>query len=69
MWDLLRQAQPIDAPGEGAAGRSQLQHAILVRGQDGYAVAIAIGEIDPAFEAKQIILALPTRARHRRAIE
>ena len=29
----------------------------MVRGGDGYAVALAIGEIDPAFENKQVVLA------------
>ena len=59
LWDIVRAANPIDVPGEGAAGRSHLQHVIIAQGQDGYAAAIAIGEIDPAFEGKKVIVSLP----------
>ena len=30
---------------------------MLARGQDGYAVALAIGELDPNFEGKQVLIA------------
>lgn len=59
LWDLVRAAEPIDAPGAGAAGRSHLQHVIIARGHDGYAVAIAMGEIDPEFEGKKVLVSLP----------
>ena len=59
LWDLLKMADPLDAPGDGAAGRSHLQHVILARGADGYAAAVAIGEIDPEFEGKKILVSLP----------
>jgi len=34
-----------------------LQHTILARGHDGYGVALAIGEIDPRFAGKEVIVA------------
>lgn len=53
LWTLVTAAGPIDAPGE----RTFLQHSILVRGADGYAVSLAIGELDPNFESKSVIVA------------
>jgi hypothetical protein len=54
LLDLVRQAAPVDS---GSDKRAPLQHTILARGQDGYAVALAIGEIDPRFAGKQVIVA------------
>ena len=59
LWELLKAADPVDTPGEGAAGRSHLQHVVIARGADGYAVAVAIGEIDPEFEGKKVVVSLP----------
>ena len=53
LWDLVTKATPRDEPGT----RTGMRHVILVSGQDGYAAAFGIGEIDPAIGGKQIILA------------
>ena len=53
LWPLLTDAGPVDDPGK----RTFLQHTVLARGQDGYAVALAIGELDPNFEGKQVLIA------------
>jgi hypothetical protein len=53
LWTLLEKAHPIDEPGKNAS----LKHTLLVTGRDGYAVALALGEIDPHYEGKQIIIA------------
>ena len=53
LWTLLEAASPEDASGP----RSHLQHTLLARGRDGYAVALAIGEVDPQFEGKQVLVA------------
>ena len=50
----MQAAQPLDAPGRGAP----LQHTLLARGRDGYAVALAIGEIDPRMEGKSVLVAV-----------
>ncbi len=53
LWPILSAASLVDGPGKGA----HLQHVFFARGADGYAVAIAIGEIDPGFEGKPVIIA------------
>ena len=53
LWPLLTAAGPVDDPDK----RTFLQHTVLARGQDGYAVALAIGELDPNFEGKQVLVA------------
>ena len=53
LWTLLDEAGLVDEPGK----RTRLQHTVLARGRDGYAVALAVGEIDPKFEGKQVIVA------------
>ncbi len=53
LWTLITAAAPVDEPG----GHSGLRHTLLARGQDGYAVALAIGELDPHFEGKQVVVA------------
>jgi len=53
LMAILDKAGTVEAKGGGA----YLQHLILARGNDGYAVGIAIGEIDPKFEGKQVIVA------------
>lgn len=53
LWTLVDDAGLVDEPGS----KTHLQHTIIARGQDGYAVALAIGEIDPKFEGKQVIVA------------
>jgi len=53
LWSLLEAAKPIDEPGQ----RTALRHTVLARGRDGYAAAMAIGELDPHFEGKQVLVA------------
>lgn len=53
LWALLAKAAPIDEPGKNAS----LRHTLLVTGRDGYAVALAFGEVDPHYEGKSVILA------------
>ncbi len=54
LWDVVEKAGITDEP--GAKAKHHLQHAVLVTGRDGYQVAVAIGEIDPEFENKTILL-------------
>jgi hypothetical protein len=53
LWTLLAKAQPIVEPGKNAS----LKHTLLITGRDGYAVTLAVGEIDPHYEGKQVIIA------------
>jgi len=54
LRDVLDKASVTDEPGK----RTTMRHVILARGSDGYAAAIALGEIDPKGEGKQVIVAL-----------
>lgn len=54
LLDIVKQAAPVDS---GSDKSAPLQHTILARGHDGYGVALAIGEIDPRFAGKQVIVA------------
>jgi len=54
LLDVVKGAGPIDRDNDKSA---PLQHTILARGRDGYGVALAIGEIDPRFAGKQVIVA------------
>ena len=53
LWALISAAAPTDLPGD----RTHVQHTILARGKDGYAAAFAIGELDPFFGGKQVVVA------------
>ena len=53
LIDLLQKAGLKNEDGKNA----WLRHTLLVRGMDGYEAAVAMGEIDPMAEAKQVILA------------
>ncbi len=53
LWPLLNQAGWVDAPGR----KTHLQHVILAHGRDGYTVALSIGELDPNFAGKAILVA------------
>ena len=53
LWTLVNDAHPTDPPGE----RTHLQHTFLLRGRDGYAVAVSMGELDPDYEGKQVLVA------------
>jgi hypothetical protein len=54
LLDIVKQVAPVDS---GPDKSAPLQHTILARGRDGYGVALAIGEIDPRFAGKQVIVA------------
>jgi hypothetical protein len=60
LWDVVQKAGIADEA--GAKAKHHLQHALLVTGRDGYAVAVAIGEIDPEFEGKSVVLAIDDTA-------
>ncbi len=53
LWDIVTKAGLRDEPGR----RTTMRHTITVTGQDGYAAAFAIGEIDPTLEGKQVVVA------------
>jgi DMSO/TMAO reductase YedYZ molybdopterin-dependent catalytic subunit len=54
LWAVLQQAGVVDGPAKGG----HLRHGILVTGADGYGVLLSMGEIDPEFAGKQVILAV-----------
>jgi hypothetical protein len=54
LWDVIQKAGITDEP--GAKAKHHLQHALIVTGRDGYAVAVSVGEIDPDFANKTVIL-------------
>lgn len=53
LWTLMQRVSLADSQGN----RPDLRHTLTVTGRDGYAVAIAFGEIDPDFEGKSVIVA------------
>jgi hypothetical protein len=53
LWSLIDGAGLIDAPGR----KTRPLHVFLASGADGYAVAVAIGEISPKYEGKQVLVA------------
>jgi len=53
LWTLVNAAELVDENGP----RTHLQHTIRATGQDGYSVVLAIGEIEPDFEGKQVLVA------------
>jgi hypothetical protein len=54
LLDVLNKASLTDEPGK----RTHIRHVILAEGSDGYAASVAIGEIEPKGEGKQVIIAL-----------
>jgi len=54
LWLLVERA---GIAGEVGKDRHHLQHSVLVSGRDGYAVALSVGELDPRFEGKSVIIA------------
>jgi len=54
LLDVLAAASVTDELGK----KTHMRHTILAHGSDGYAVAVAIGEIEPTGEGKQVIVAL-----------
>jgi hypothetical protein len=53
LWTVLAQASVIDGSEKGA----HLRHVVVVSGHDGYTIALSIGELDPNFEGKSVIIA------------
>lgn len=53
LWPLVQAAAPVDENGP----RTHLWHTLLALGRDGYGVALAIGELDPNFEGKKVLVA------------
>jgi hypothetical protein len=53
LWRILNDAVLIDSPGKNAS----LRHTVIVTARDGYSVALSLGELDPDFEGKEVILA------------
>jgi DMSO/TMAO reductase YedYZ molybdopterin-dependent catalytic subunit len=53
LWGVLDRTGVIDA----AKPASQVRQSVLITGSDGYTAVLALGEISPAFEGKQVILA------------
>ena len=53
LWTLVDRAGLVN----GTDKNAYLRHTILVSGADGYAAALAEGEIDPKLEGKQVIVA------------
>ena len=53
LWDVLAKAELVDDAGQN----SRLKHTLLVTSKDGYAVAVALGELDPAYGNKKVLLA------------
>jgi hypothetical protein len=53
LWDVLHAAKLT----KSSHPRDLLREAIVVTGRDGYMVVVAMGEIQPDFEAKRIVLA------------
>jgi hypothetical protein len=54
LWAVIDKAGIAEPP--GTKGGHHLGHDIRVIGRDGYAVVIALGEIDPDFEGKSVLL-------------
>ncbi len=52
LWSMLERTEML-----GADRRARVRRAIVVTGRDGYAAALALAEIDPEFEGKQVLLA------------
>ena len=52
LWSVLERAQML-----GGDRRARLRRTIMVTGHDGYAAVLALAEIDPEFEGKQVLLA------------
>jgi DMSO/TMAO reductase YedYZ molybdopterin-dependent catalytic subunit len=57
LWTLLDKA---GLPEETGKNHHHLQRSVRVIGSDGYAVALSLGELEPDFEGKQVVLAYET---------
>jgi DMSO/TMAO reductase YedYZ molybdopterin-dependent catalytic subunit len=69
LWTVLQKAGVIDP----ALHREQVSQSVIIVGRDGYRAVLAVGEIAPEFEGKQVILAermdgQPLDAEHLRVV-
>jgi DMSO/TMAO reductase YedYZ molybdopterin-dependent catalytic subunit len=69
LWTVLQKVGVINP----AKHREQVSQAIIILGRDGYRAILALGEIAPEFEGKQVILAeqmdgKPLDAEHLRVV-
>jgi hypothetical protein len=69
LWTVLQKAGVIDP----ALHREQVSQSVVIVGRDGYRAVLAVGEIAPEFEGKQVILAeridgQPLDAEHLRVV-
>jgi len=53
LWTLLDRAEAVG----GTDPRTRLRRSVTITGRDGYVAVLALAEIDPEFEGKQVILA------------
>ncbi len=53
LWTLLEHAGAVDV----SKFREHVHQAVVATGSDGYSVVLALGEISPEFEGKQVIVA------------
>ncbi|HEY0207031.1 MAG TPA: molybdopterin-dependent oxidoreductase, partial [Acetobacteraceae bacterium] len=54
LWTVLAHAGAVDS----TKHQGDVRGAVLLAGQDGYTAILALGELSPQFEGKQVILAL-----------
>jgi len=52
LWSVLEHTQSL-----GGDRRARLRRVVMVTGRDGYTAVLALAEIDPDFEDKQVLLA------------
>ena len=52
LWSVLERAEML-----GGDRRTHLRRTITVTGRDGYTAVLALAEVDPEFEGKQVLLA------------
>lgn len=52
LWSVLERAEMLRGDPQ-----ARLRHTIMVTGRDGYVAVLALAEIDPEFEGKQVLLA------------
>ena len=53
LWDVVNRAGLINGKGRNA----RLRHTLLITSSDGYAIALALGEFDPGYGNRQVLLA------------
>jgi hypothetical protein len=53
LWTVLTSSGVVDA----SKPRDQVRQTVLLTGRDGYSAVLALGEISPEFEGKQVVVA------------